>query len=88
MNLLDSSLERTEVRRLLARLGIAEEQSGVAHEEWAESPAGEPWTVVSPADGGELATVRSGAEEDYDDAVYVAQRVWPRWRDCPRRGAD
>ena len=86
MNLLDSSLERTEVRRLLARLGIAEEQSGVAHEEWAESPAGEPWTVVSPADGAELATVRSGAEEDYDDAVYVAQRVWPRWRDCPAPG--
>ena len=88
MNLLDSSLERTEVRRLLTRLGLGEDQSGVAHEEWAESPAGEPWTIVSPADGGELVTVRSGAEEDYDDAVYVAQRVWPRWRDCPapRRG--
>ncbi len=88
MNLLDSSLHRTEVRRLLTRLGIGYEQSGVAHEEWTADPAGNQVAILSPADGAELATVLFGAEEDYDDAVYLAQRVWPKWRDlpAPRRG--
>jgi aldehyde dehydrogenase (NAD+) len=88
MNLLDSSLHRTEVRRLLTRLGIGYDQSGVCHEEWTPDPAGEAVAIHSPADGAELATVLLGAEEDYDDAVYLAQRVWPKWRDlpAPRRG--
>ena len=88
MALLDQSLHRTEIRRLLSRLGIAYEQSGVAHEEWTERPSGEAVPILSPADGAELATVLYGAEEDYDDAVYLAQRVWPSWRDhpAPRRG--
>ena len=88
MALLDQSLHRTEVRRLLSRLGIAYEQSGVAHDEWTERPSGEAVPILSPADGAELATVLLGAEEDYDDAVYLAQRVWPAWRDhpAPRRG--
>ncbi len=88
MPLLDQSLHRTEIRRLLSRLGIAYQQSGVAHEEWTERPSGEALPVLSPADGAELATVLLGAEEDYDDAVYLAQRVWPAWRDlpAPRRG--
>jgi aldehyde dehydrogenase (NAD+) len=82
MSLLDSSLNRTEVRRLIQRLGISEEQPGVCHAEWADASGGEV-EVISPADGQLLATVRMGAEEDYDDAVYFAQRVWPRWRDLP-----
>ncbi len=88
MALLDQSLHRTEVRRLLSRLGIAYEQSGVAHDEWTERPSGEAVPILSPADGAELSTVLLGAEEDYDDAVYLAQRVWPAWRDhpAPRRG--
>ncbi len=88
MALLDESLHRTEVRRLLARLGIAYEQSGVAHDEWTDRPSGEAVPIISPADGAELATVLLGAEEDYDDAVYLAQRIWPSWRDlpAPRRG--
>jgi len=88
MALLDQALHRTEVRRLLSRLGIAYEQSGVAHDEWTERPSGESVPIFSPADGAELATVLLGAEEDYDDAVYLAQRIWPSWRDlpAPRRG--
>ena len=88
MALLDQCLHHTEVRRLLSRLGIAYEQSGVAHDEWTERPSGEAVPILSPADGAELATVLLGAEEDYDDAVYLAQRVWPAWRDhaAPRRG--
>ena len=88
MALLDQSLHRTETRRLLSRLGIAYEQSGVAHEEWTERPSGESISILSPADGAELSTVLLGAEEDYVDAVYLAQRIWPAWRDlpAPRRG--
>jgi aldehyde dehydrogenase (NAD+) len=73
---------QTEVRRLLARLGIAEEQSGVCHETWADA-GGSEVEVISPASGQLLASVRLGVEEDYDDAVYFAQRVWPKWRDLP-----
>ena len=88
MALLDQSLHRTETRRLLSRLGIAYEQSGVAHEDWTERPSGPAVPILSPADGAELSTVLLGAEEDYDDAVYLAQRIWPAWRDlpAPRRG--
>ncbi|MBI2686491.1 MAG: aldehyde dehydrogenase family protein [Acidobacteria bacterium] len=80
-------MDQTQVRRLLRRLGIAEEQPGVCHEEWAEG-GGEEVEIISPADGQMLAAVRMGVEEDYDDAVYFAQRVWPRWRDlpAPKRG--
>ena len=87
MSILDSSLDRTETGRLLARLGIAPEQSGVCHETWADAGGAEV-EVISPADGQLLAAVRLGVEEDYDDAVYFAQRVWPRWRDlpAPKRG--
>jgi aldehyde dehydrogenase (NAD+) len=87
MSLLDSSMDQTHVRRLLARLGIAQEQSGVCHEEWADA-GGEEIEVISPADGQMLAAVRLGVEEDYDDAVYFAQRAWPKWRDlpAPKRG--
>jgi len=87
MSLLDSTLDQTQVRRLLARLGIAQEQSGVCHEEWADAGGAEV-EAISPADGQLLAAVRLGVEEDYDDAVYFAQRVWPKWRDvpAPKRG--
>lgn len=87
MNLLDTSMDQTEVRRLLRRLGISPEQSGVCHEEWADAGGGEV-EVISPADGQMLAAVRLGMEEDYDDAVYFAQKAWPRWRDlpAPKRG--
>jgi aldehyde dehydrogenase (NAD+) len=87
MGLLDSSMDQTQVRRLLARLGIAAEQSGVCHEEWADA-GGDEVEIISPADGQMLAAVRLGVEEDYDDAVYFAQRVWPKWRDlpAPKRG--
>ena len=87
MSLLDSSLDQTQVRRLLGRLGIGREQSGVCHEEWAVA-GGEEIEVISPADGQVLASVHLGVEEDYDDAVYFAQRIWPKWRDlpAPKRG--
>jgi len=87
MSLLDSSMDQTQVRRLLRRLGIAEEQSGVCHEEWADA-GGDEVESISPADGHLLAAVRLGMEEDYDDAVYFAQRAWPKWRDlpAPKRG--
>ncbi|MBM3784394.1 MAG: aldehyde dehydrogenase family protein [Acidobacteria bacterium] len=87
MNLLSSSLARTEVHTLLKRLGLRDSQSGVFHEEWAR-PAGEEIEVISPADGQLLGAVTLGAEEDYDDAAYVAQKVFPKWRDtpAPKRG--
>lgn len=87
MSLLDSSMDQTQVRRLLRRLGITDEQSGVCHEEWADA-GGEEVEAISPADGHLLGAVRLGMEEDYDDAVYFAQKVWPRWRDlpAPKRG--
>lgn len=82
MGILESSLDQTEVRRRLRRLGIEDESSGVCHEEWA-APGGAVVEVSSPAGGELLGLVRTGAEEDYDDAVYAATRAWPAWRDLP-----
>jgi aldehyde dehydrogenase (NAD+) len=87
MSILEASLDNTQTRRVLKRLGLKEQQSGVCHEDWAQ-PSGEETEIISPADGQYLGTVQFGAEEDYDDAVYFAQRVWPRWRElpAPKRG--
>ncbi|MBM3766290.1 MAG: aldehyde dehydrogenase family protein [Acidobacteria bacterium] len=87
MSILDSSLDQTQVRQLLRRLGIEERNSGVYHDDWA-SPGGEEIDVLSPADGRRLASVTLGLEEDYDDAAYTARHAWPKWRDtpAPRRG--
>jgi aldehyde dehydrogenase (NAD+) len=86
VNLLDQSIGRAEIKRLLQRLGVDGEQRGVCHNEW--SACGEEREIISPADGQLLAFVRMGVEEDYDDAAYFAHKVWPRWRDtpAPRRG--
>ena len=87
MSILDSSLDQTQTRQLLRRLGIEDRNSGVYHDGWAE-PGGEEIEVVSPADGRRLASVTLGLEEDYDDAAYLARKAWPKWRDtpAPRRG--
>src|SRR5579872_128754 len=73
---------------ILARLGIESVNSGACGREWIDSPAGEELVAKSPIDGSELARVRLGAEEDYDEVLWHAVDTFRAWRmePAPRRG--
>jgi aldehyde dehydrogenase (NAD+) len=72
----------------LERLGIEAVNSGACGVEWIAEPAGELLTSFNPTDGAPIAQVRMAMEEDYDDVVWNAVRVFQRWRmePAPRRG--
>jgi aldehyde dehydrogenase (NAD+) len=66
-----------EIRALCERLGVR-----------AESLAGGDFQVVSPIDGGVIASVRSAAARDATAAADRARRAFAAWRSvpAPRRG--
>ena len=77
----------TKASEILARLGIESETSGAYSDEWIDC-AGEELISHSPVDGSVLATVRMADSEDYDDVVYKASKMFPKWRmvPAPQRG--
>src|SRR5262245_46332396 len=72
----------------LTRLGLWRTNSGAGYGEWIEDPAGGEIASINPADGTELARVRLAAEEDYDEVLWHATRVFEKWRlvPAPKRG--
>jgi aldehyde dehydrogenase (NAD+) len=72
----------------LKRLGIAAVNSGACAADWIEDAAGGELVSVNPATGDPIARVRMAAEEDYDEVVYTAARLFERWRllPAPKRG--
>jgi aldehyde dehydrogenase (NAD+) len=73
---------------VLARLGIAESNSGVFADEWVPEPGGTEIEVENPATGKLLARVRTAGRADYDRVVTASQRAFTLWRElpAPRRG--
>ncbi|MFN7931724.1 MAG: aldehyde dehydrogenase family protein [Bryobacteraceae bacterium] len=73
---------------LLDSLGIKKINSGCCGTEWIDSPAGEDLVSYNPATATAIATVRLALEEDYDDLVWQAAQVAPKWKmlPAPQRG--
>ena len=77
----------TQANEILKRLGLEAENSGAYSDEWIDC-AGAELVSHSPIDGAVLATVRMADSEDYDDVVYKAFKIFPKWRmtPAPQRG--
>ncbi|MGA3187803.1 MAG: aldehyde dehydrogenase family protein [Bryobacteraceae bacterium] len=62
--------------------------SEILHKTHFENWAGEEIASYNPADGKELGRVRLAEEEDYDDVLWDAVKVFERWRlePAPKRG--
>lgn len=72
---------------VMQKLAIAQENDGASYGPWIET-AGEPLVSYDPSDGTPIARVLMAQEEDYDEVVYHAIRVFERWRmfPAPKRG--
>jgi aldehyde dehydrogenase (NAD+) len=73
---------------VLARLNLADINSGAGFGQWIAEPTGVEVTSINPADGKSLASVRTASRADYDAVVDRAQRAFLSWRQvpAPRRG--
>lgn len=76
-----------QAREVLERLGIEMEHSGAYSDEWINC-GGEELISHSPIDGSVLGSVRMADSEDYDEAVFRAHKMFPKWRmvPAPKRG--
>jgi aldehyde dehydrogenase (NAD+) len=72
---------------LLAEI-LDQTHSGVCGADWIEKPAGGELVSTNPATQRPLGCVRMGAEEDYDEVLFNAVKVFERWRmlPAPKRG--
>ncbi|HEY3740298.1 MAG TPA: aldehyde dehydrogenase family protein, partial [Bryobacteraceae bacterium] len=77
----------TQAAEILKRLGIESENPGAYSDEWIDC-AGEELESRSPIDGSLLGTLRMADSEDYNDVVYKASKMFPKWRmvPAPQRG--
>lgn len=76
------------VNELLARLGLAAENSGVFTRRWVENPGGEWLESINPSDGKVLGRVRAGSRRDYEECVAAGQEAFQNLsrRPAPARG--
>jgi aldehyde dehydrogenase (NAD+) len=74
---------------VLERLEIEAVNSGACGAGWVAAPGGGELASINPADGAELARVRTAGAEDYERVLDDAARVFDRWRmvPAPKRGA-
>ncbi|MDX1982346.1 MAG: aldehyde dehydrogenase family protein [Bryobacteraceae bacterium] len=70
----------------LSRLGVEAVHPGACGAGWIREPAGDLLTSFNPTDGSAIAQVRMAMEEDYDEVVWNAARVFERWRMEPAPG--
>jgi aldehyde dehydrogenase (NAD+) len=77
----------TEVQKLLASLGIQDENPGAFAGEWIET-TGPRFESVNPANGEPIAALRMCAKEDYEVVATRAEEAFREWRTwpAPRRG--
>ena len=68
---------------LLARLGLAVEEHGIAHRPLAPVYGGPSLVSVNPANGRALATVATTTDDDFDAVVAAAVEAARSWRDTP-----
>jgi aldehyde dehydrogenase (NAD+) len=73
---------------VLARLDLADVNSGAGFGQWIAEPGGAEVTSVNPADGIPLARVRTASRADYEAIIDRAQQAFLSWRlvPAPRRG--
>src|ERR1044072_5918459 len=69
------------MQRVLEKLGITEDNSGVFDGEWRGG--GTKIEKISPIDGRKVATVRTASDDDYDKAISRAQEAFLKWRSTP-----
>ena len=76
------------ISSLLARLGLAEVNSGACAAGWIAQPSGGELRSVNPATGETIARVEMASEADYETVVGAAAEVFTRWRmlPAPKRG--
>jgi aldehyde dehydrogenase (NAD+) len=75
------------VRELLARLGVAAENSGASDGTWLDTQ-GERLESINPATGESLGAVRFATEGDYERVVRSSEEAFRAWREwpAPKRG--
>ena len=73
---------------VLERLGIEPENPGACGREWLACEGGVAIASLNPADGSELARVRTASGREYESVIAQAQEVFERWRmfPAPKRG--
>src|SRR5690606_34179337 len=87
------SIERhrmADVKRILASLGLKEENPGgwASESGWLESKEGALLESVNPTSGEVIARVRCATAEDYEKVITEAERLFREWRKvpAPKRG--
>jgi aldehyde dehydrogenase (NAD+) len=73
----------SNVKSVLADLGLEEINTGACTGTWIESSQGQELTSVNPADGAPLAQVNQADEAAYDEVIATASRAFADWRMVP-----
>ncbi len=73
----------SNVKSVLADLGLEEINTGACTGTWIESSQGQELTSVNPADGAPLAQVNQADETAYDEVIATASRAFADWRMVP-----
>ncbi|MBI4893093.1 MAG: aldehyde dehydrogenase family protein [Acidobacteria bacterium] len=75
-------------QEILARLGLAESNSGACGAAWMAAPGGGELKSLNPATGEVLARVQMATAEDYEAVVAETAATFERWRmlPAPKRG--
>ena len=86
--MLDVMNETTEIQKVLATLGIKDENNGAAVGTHWFATRGEKIDSYSPVDGKLIASVNAATEADYEASILKAQEAFKSWRNvpAPRRG--
>src|SRR5213082_2557405 len=69
------------MQTVLDRVGLGDENAGVFDGEWRGG--GATIDKISPIDGRRLASVRTAADDDYDNAIERAHEAFLKWRTTP-----
>lgn len=83
-----ATLAATEIKEVLAQLGIKEVNSGASTGEHWFTTRGERIDSYSPVDGQLIASVNSASEAEYEACVLKGQEAFAEWRlmPAPKRG--
>jgi len=73
----------SNVKRVLADLGLEESNIGACNGTWIKSEGGQPLTSVSPVDGAPLAQVNQADDAAYDEVLAAASRAFVDWQMVP-----
>jgi aldehyde dehydrogenase (NAD+) len=73
----------SQVKRVLADLGLEESNIGACTGKWIESAGGQALNSLSPADGTPLAQVNQADDAAYDEVLAAASRAFVDWRMVP-----